>query len=326
MKTGDVAQGTWRRIGEAGVAIVLLGILGVGSEAGASRNSIRDAGGAPAERGQAAARPVAQQVARPAAMREMAPEMEARFAASKGGLQPSAKAWIEQQARIEGQKPAPDVAGIEAAIRARFGNRQAGAGGSHATAGAAPARGAVPVSGAGPASGMVQQAGNLSAADISELVFLVMMQASKDAENDLRQAMGEVKAVTAAKQKLREVLNSAGREVAAAGAANGKAPANAPCNIPTCRALAEGAMQLATMTAQSRHPLRYGASGQLTYAQAQQEMDKMKRDLDSLGDLSEAESLRLQMAMDRRAKAVEILSNLMKKMEATSSAMVQNLK
>jgi hypothetical protein len=48
--------------------------------------------------------------------------------------------------------------------------------------------------------------------------------------------------------------------------------------------------------------------------------------LDSLNEMSEMTSLRLQMAMDRRSKFFEALSNLMKKIAATQQTIVQNLK
>lgn len=44
------------------------------------------------------------------------------------------------------------------------------------------------------------------------------------------------------------------------------------------------------------------------------------------GQPSEAQSLRLQMEMDRRAKLMQALSNLMKKTDDTQSAIVQNIK
>lgn len=47
--------------------------------------------------------------------------------------------------------------------------------------------------------------------------------------------------------------------------------------------------------------------------------------LDSLSELSETESLRLQMAMDRVSKFMQTLSNLEKKTSDTDSAIVQNL-
>jgi hypothetical protein len=49
-------------------------------------------------------------------------------------------------------------------------------------------------------------------------------------------------------------------------------------------------------------------------------------DLDSMSELGETDSLRLQMAMDRRSKFMETLSNLLKKESDTSSTIIQNIK
>ena len=48
--------------------------------------------------------------------------------------------------------------------------------------------------------------------------------------------------------------------------------------------------------------------------------------LDSMSEMGEMESLRLQMAMDRLSKMMSTLSNLLKKISDTSSAITQNLK
>lgn len=49
-------------------------------------------------------------------------------------------------------------------------------------------------------------------------------------------------------------------------------------------------------------------------------------DSDSMSELGEMESLTLQMAMDRLSKLMATLSNLMKKISDTASAITQNLK
>lgn len=48
--------------------------------------------------------------------------------------------------------------------------------------------------------------------------------------------------------------------------------------------------------------------------------------LDSLSEMGEMESLRLQMAMDRLSELVSTLSNLLHKASDTQSAIVQNMK
>lgn len=53
---------------------------------------------------------------------------------------------------------------------------------------------------------------------------------------------------------------------------------------------------------------------------------RMRNDVDSLTRLGEMESLRLQVAMDRQAKLMSTLSNLMKKVSDTGAPIIQNLK
>ena len=48
--------------------------------------------------------------------------------------------------------------------------------------------------------------------------------------------------------------------------------------------------------------------------------------LDSMNDMSEMRSLRLQMTMDRRSKFISTLSNIMKKITNTQDTLVQNIK
>jgi hypothetical protein len=48
--------------------------------------------------------------------------------------------------------------------------------------------------------------------------------------------------------------------------------------------------------------------------------------LDSISEMRETESLRLQMAMDRLSKMMSTLSNLLQRIETTSAAVTQNIK
>ncbi|SRR6266536_1670541 len=56
------------------------------------------------------------------------------------------------------------------------------------------------------------------------------------------------------------------------------------------------------------------------------QLDNEKKKLDSMSEMGEMESLRLQMAMDRMSKMMSTLSNLIKKMDQTSDSIIQNLK
>jgi hypothetical protein len=53
---------------------------------------------------------------------------------------------------------------------------------------------------------------------------------------------------------------------------------------------------------------------------------EMKSDIDSMSEMGEMESLRLQMAMDRMSKMMSTLSNLLKKVSDTADGITQNLK
>jgi hypothetical protein len=64
----------------------------------------------------------------------------------------------------------------------------------------------------------------------------------------------------------------------------------------------------------------------LSASEIQAQTDKVKGDVDAMSELGEMESLKLQMAMDRRSKLMSTLSNIMKKIADTQKSIVQNLK
>jgi hypothetical protein len=68
------------------------------------------------------------------------------------------------------------------------------------------------------------------------------------------------------------------------------------------------------------------AAGQPTKAELDSHIDQIKNDLDSMSEMGEMESLRLQMAMDRMSKMMSTLSNLLKKISDTSQSITQNIK
>jgi hypothetical protein len=66
--------------------------------------------------------------------------------------------------------------------------------------------------------------------------------------------------------------------------------------------------------------------GQPSRAELDTSIDQMKNDLDSMSEMGEVESLRLQMAMDRISKMMTTLSNVLKKISETQNTIVQNMK
>ena len=56
------------------------------------------------------------------------------------------------------------------------------------------------------------------------------------------------------------------------------------------------------------------------------QQDELKKKMDTMSEMSETTAMRLQLYMDRRQKAYETLSNIMKKMHDTQMSIIQNMK
>jgi hypothetical protein len=170
---------------------------------------------------------------------------------------------------------------------------------------------------------------DLAGGDVEELVFVVMMEAAKSAEDDLKQIMNGVRSITAAKQELRELICKVANDIAAntgreqgtisfgsdgLGSEEAYHRTSLPLPSPRC----DGGVVL---TVTDLHPGAITEVGQLRSIR-----HGLEGKLDSMSEMSEMTSLRLQMAMDRRSKFISTLSNIMKKISETQDTVVQNLK
>lgn len=172
-----------------------------------------------------------------------------------------------------------------------------------------------------------KELGSLENSDIEALAFLVLMEAAKSAAEDLKEIMKDIQAKNAAKKKLRElqkmvkcdIANSTGKKRLEFGQNgmgserayhNALTPVQDPCSVSGLRFVKMDLFQ-----------------GRITeIAQLESISDELGSKLDSLSEMGEMESLRLQMIMDRYSKFMTTLSNLMKKMSDTSQSIIQNLK
>ncbi len=166
--------------------------------------------------------------------------------------------------------------------------------------------------------------------DIDSLVLVVMMEAVESTNQDLAAIMSEVKAMTAAKQKLREIIAKVNQDVASnACQMNGQPPLDLSNGMGSTVAYQQ--VQLPLPDPSSPGGVRLwptnlynGSLEDVTQLRAI--LDELKGRLDSMSELSTMTSLRLQMAMDRRSKLIEMLSNIMKANSDTQSGIVGNLK
>jgi hypothetical protein len=125
--------------------------------------------------------------------------------------------------------------------------------------------------------------------DIDDLVMVVMMEAAQSAQDDLRSLLKEMAEVGKARERLEH--NAIKRPIAG--------------------------MDL-DLTLQLLLTV-YGKT-------IDESVDALLGDLDALSEMSDMESMRLQMMMDRISKMMSMMSNLMKKLSDTSSEIVQNMK
>jgi hypothetical protein len=147
--------------------------------------------------------------------------------------------------------------------------------------------------------------------DIDALVQLVMRECTEQADAELRDVMAEMKAANQQKKAKREELQRSKQEQARQDAAlRDEYTQRAQLATPATAQAGDNAVVAPT----------------LAEAQAKADLEDPKAEMDSLSDASEEQQLKLQMLMDRRAKAYELLSNVMKKTSDTAAAINANLK
>lgn len=159
--------------------------------------------------------------------------------------------------------------------------------------------------------------GSMNGQDIEALAFLVMMQAAKSAQEDLKAIMAKVKAINVQKAKQRELLSKMQQQRTMTA-----------IQLDSFKLLQN--RTLALQQGRNADSIKFvrssGRNQQVSKADIDAMKDKLKSDLDSMSEMGEMESLRLQMAMDRMSKMMSTLSNLLKKISKTADDIVQNLK
>ncbi len=186
--------------------------------------------------------------------------------------------------------------------------------------------------------------GSMAGADANALAFLVLMEAATSAQEDLKAIMDGVKAINKQKQGWRAVAHSI-NSYAAIGACKpddlavsemGSAIPRGPVSGLRGKPIGTGTLY--------RNALHFNApdsngdavtggftiqgpkGGLVSRRDLDNAKEAIKNKLDTLGEMGEMESLRLQMAMDRLSKLMATLSNVLKKSSETASAVTQNIK
>ncbi len=137
---------------------------------------------------------------------------------------------------------------------------------------------------------------DFAAMSIEDAIQIILFELAVDAEQDLKAVMQEMEASKKQKSEQRQnILVRKSPQPSTADPINGVAPAEI-ANIEFRK------INVAPQNTQSGNRL------------------------DSMSNMSETESLRLQMAMDRRSNILEALSNIMKKRSETEEDIIGNMK
>lgn len=173
--------------------------------------------------------------------------------------------------------------------------------------------------------------GSIDGSDIMALVFIVMMEAAKSTQEDLRAIMDGVKAINAAKSAQRALIAKIGHDIAEnSGQRDGKPPLKFASRGVGSEAAYHRLLvphpDPASLSGLRRVPTDMHKGRIKDICALRAIRDELKDDLDSMSEMGEMESLRMQMAMDRLSKAMSMLSNILKKISDTQSSIVANLK
>ena len=172
--------------------------------------------------------------------------------------------------------------------------------------------------------------GELSGGDIEALAFIVMMEATKSAEEDLKEIMAHVKAINNAKQAQRQLMSKINRDISTnLGQQDCEPPLDFSKGMGSERAYHRVLVHHpdpASPGSLKRIPTNLWQGKIDCLWQLESIRDDLQGKLDGMSEMSEMTSLRLQMMMDRRSKFINTLSNIMKKLSDTQDSIIQNLK
>lgn len=164
--------------------------------------------------------------------------------------------------------------------------------------------------------------GQSDTGSIEAMAFLVLMQATNDMDEDLKNILAESKRLLEGKRKISDLLANVQKDIARSGGRK----SDDRCTPPTCGAYARELTAASSELSQLYPNRRMRFQEPKTVNDLKPLQDALKNGLGGMNEMSEMTSLRLQMMMDRRSKFISTLSNIMKKISTTQDTIVQNLK
>lgn len=182
---------------------------------------------------------------------------------------------------------------------------------------------------------------NLPASSIDALVFLILQQAARDMNEDLKMILVEIEGTNKAKQKLRDLIKALNEWITqemskmdsssdidnekidkidakpAARSVQKTFPGRTPENLTTPHFKFEYVKAMEVKCTISR---------ELSQAELRLKVERLKAKMELLDEITDKMSLRLQIYRDRYAKIAQALSNIPKMPSERAIRIIQNLK
>jgi hypothetical protein len=159
--------------------------------------------------------------------------------------------------------------------------------------------------------------GKLNNGDIEAIAFLVLMQAAKSAQEDLKAIMAKVKSINKQKQELRDMQAKLKQQEAMTAIQLDSFKLLSSKTAAIQKGQDPDKLKLARSASSRRKPSK---------AQMDTKVEKVKNDLDSMSEMGEELQLKTQMTMEAQSKMISTISNLLKKISDTQNSIIQNLK
>lgn len=169
---------------------------------------------------------------------------------------------------------------------------------------------------------------DLSGMDVSEAAFIVMMMATKDMDDDIRLIMQEIKAMTAAKQKLRELIKELNAWISEE--MNNSAEESEDIDLDKVSQQRDGSSQIKInpeIGITPNYKVKYFKTPvikrilnikRMPFNELKRKVKQMDEDLKALIEMNEALRLIFHLLSERQTKLIQIILNLSKKISRST--------
>ena len=180
------------------------------------------------------------------------------------------------------------------------------------------------------------QFGNLPTQDIDVLIQLVMFELWESEDEALKEMLDEMHRMNQAKKKQREYINNLKEQKTSLQSKMRQESKVLLKQPPTAsvqkkpRPVRKSPKMASTRHLRIKYPktpnIVYKNTKNMNLAELDKYVEEMEHKMDTLSGLSEELSLKLQILMERRAKIIQTLSNILKKISQTSDTLIANIK